>query len=61
MQTLKERRIWGCWIFTVVEVKKTKKPISVHVGETGADESHSCTWGTYKEAAEAKEKYGKEQ
>ncbi len=58
MQELKGMKIWLCWNYTVVNGRKTKKPISAYGTATGTDAAHAHTLVTYSEAMSAADKNG---
>ena len=56
MQKPKQMRIWICWNYRYMKERMTKVPCSAFGTETGTDESHSNTWVSYEEAADARKR-----
>jgi len=57
MQELKEQRIWMLWKWQEKNGSKTKVPCSACGGPCGTDEKWSCSWVTYPEAVEARQRF----
>jgi primase-polymerase (primpol)-like protein len=56
MQELMNKKIWFCWNYKTKNGKNTKVPCSAKGDTTGTTKNHSCTWVTYEDALNAKEK-----
>lgn len=58
MDKLKQMKRWVCWNYSYKQGRDTKVPRSVYGGETGSDEGHSATWGTYDRAVASAKRHG---